>query len=135
MFDDEVDDPDECRRSLNVGDFETLKTRVMAEMCPTCIFRPGNQMNLRPGALKALVDECLETDGYIVCHSTVPASPYDVPPSICRGFKDRYTTTPLLVAQHVFGFQEVALPNTSDISSDLQEGGRDENPRASGDAA
>jgi hypothetical protein len=31
--------------------------RVRATKCDTCIYRPGNQMQLRPGRVNALVEE------------------------------------------------------------------------------
>lgn len=57
----------------------------MRDECPTCIFRRGNLMQLRPGRLRDLLDEARRTDGPIVCHSTL-----DLPEqAICRGHHDR----------------------------------------------
>lgn len=62
--------------------------RVCATRCKTCIFRPGNLMQLRSGRVKDMVDSALSADGAgsIVCHDTL-----DLPAqAICRGFWDGY---------------------------------------------
>jgi hypothetical protein len=45
--------------------------KIKKEMCPTCIFRPGNLMFLNPGRVKSMVEECEAKDSYIVCHETL----------------------------------------------------------------
>jgi hypothetical protein len=60
--------------------------RIMAERCPTCIFRAGNLMHLRPGVLASLLAETAAKQGHIVCHDTL-----DEPKqAVCRGFADGY---------------------------------------------
>lgn len=59
--------------------------RVCSEMCSTCIFRPGNLMQLRPGRVRAMVAESLEHDSFIPCHKTL-----DGDKAVCRGFYDSY---------------------------------------------
>ena len=60
--------------------------RIMAERCPTCIFRPHNPMHLRPGVLAHMLKETAAKQGHIVCHDTL-----DLPKqAICRGFADGY---------------------------------------------
>lgn len=60
--------------------------RVMQAQCSTCIFRPGNLMQLQEGRVEQMVSECLEMQGVIPCHKTLQG---DVQ-AICRGFFDRY---------------------------------------------
>lgn len=60
--------------------------RVMDKLCPTCIFRPGNPMQLNEGRVEDMVAECLATDGTIVCHDTLDKDLQ----AICRGFYIRY---------------------------------------------
>jgi hypothetical protein len=65
------------------------RVHVMAERCPTCIFRPGNLMTLNPGTVKEMVDDCLKRDaGNIPCHHTLYRR--DADQAICRGFWDGY---------------------------------------------
>src|SRR6185437_6758472 len=49
----------------------TGKPRLLAEMCSTCVFRPGNLMRLRPGRLKDLIRQNTgpEAQG-LHCHQT-----------------------------------------------------------------
>lgn len=54
-------------------------------LCATCVFRPGNLMELRPGRLRAMVQESLENDSFIPCHKTL-----DGEKAVCRGFYDRH---------------------------------------------
>lgn len=75
--------------------FRDGRIHVVAERCASCIFRPGNPMHLRPGAVKEVVDEALADDSAIICHSTLDGDEN----AVCRGFFDRYDTTPLRLAQ------------------------------------
>lgn len=96
---------------LSVGDPTTMRTRLLARMCDTCIFRPGNPMHLHPRRLRDLVTQAVTGQGYIVCHSTLPgmADP-PVPPAVCRGFADRYDTQALQIMSRLFGFDEIDPP-------------------------
>jgi hypothetical protein len=68
--------------------------RVLAEMCATCIFRPGNLMQLQPGRVRGMVAATRPsrdhrrqpTASHIPCHDTIYRE--DVRPAICRGFFD-----------------------------------------------
>lgn len=63
--------------------------RVLVEKCSTCIFRPGNQMDLRDGRVEDLVSRAVAGGGYITCHATLPAlKPIPVGEAVCRGFYD-----------------------------------------------
>ena len=57
--------------------------RVCADLCTTCIYRPGNLMSLDPGRVRQLTQEAIADEGHVVCHSTLgtPA------PAICAGFE------------------------------------------------
>lgn len=76
--------------------FRDGRIHVCAEMCKTCVFRPGNRMHLDGGRLKGMVDASLENDSAIVCHSTLNGAH-----AVCRGFFDRHQTTPLQLAEHM----------------------------------
>lgn len=73
------------------------KVHVCAEMCPTCVFRPGNLMHLEPGRLREMVDRARKDESTIVCHSTL----YTDERAACRGFFDRYATAPLQIAERL----------------------------------
>lgn len=64
--------------------------RVCAEMCSTCVFRPGNLMELRPGRLRGMVTESLANDSFIPCHKTLEGDH-----AVCRGFYDRHAADTL----------------------------------------
>ena len=61
---------------------------VYSEMCETCIFRPGNQMHLKQGRLKGVVDGNLEVGALLMCHKTTFGQKKEE--VACRGFYDRY---------------------------------------------
>ena len=95
---------------LDVGDHPTRRTRLLSRQCATCIFRPGNPMHLTPGRLHQLVTDARATDGYIICHDTLPTYRPGTQPAICRGFHDRYDTQALQVTPRLWGFLEVDPP-------------------------
>jgi hypothetical protein len=74
---------------LSVAD-PSGKTRLLAAMCDTCIFHPGNRMHLAPGRLADLVADTRKDGGFIVCHTTLPGPWQQAAPAVCRGFHDRY---------------------------------------------
>jgi hypothetical protein len=99
--------------------------RVLAEMCPTCIFRPGNPMGLRAGRLRQITRDAVAAGSYITCHSTLAGMPgnTDPGPAICRGFADRYSTNALRVFARL-GMVDVQLPPEG--SDDAHEGQGDD---------
>jgi hypothetical protein len=61
---------------------------VFAERCGTCVFRPGNLLDLRPGRFKSVVDRNLEAGALLPCHETTHGqADREV---MCRGFYDAY---------------------------------------------
>lgn len=72
------------------------RVHVRAELCSTCIFRPGNLMDLRSGRVRQMIDEAKADDAAIVCHQTL-----DGDNSVCRGFFNRYPTQPLQIAERL----------------------------------
>lgn len=86
--------------------------RVLDEKCSTCIFRPGNLMDLRPGRVRGMVEDSLRDGGFITCHQTLPEAGSDVAPAICRGFFDahRDRSNVLRVWSRLGGFDQVPPP-------------------------
>lgn len=75
---------------------------VCAEMCPTCVFRPGNLMDLKPGRLKEMVEGARRDESTIVCHETLAQwDGHGQKNAACRGFFDRFPTTPLQIAERL----------------------------------
>lgn len=77
--------------------FRDGRVHVCAEMCPTCIFRPGNRMALRSGRVRGMVDDAKRDDSTIVCHDTLDTGKH----AACRGFFDRFPTAPLQIAERL----------------------------------
>ena len=62
------------------------KVHVKREMCETCVFRPGNLLDLRPGRLRELIDQNLAVDAALPCHDTLGTRKR----AVCRGFFGRF---------------------------------------------
>jgi len=84
--------------------FRNGTVHVCSAMCSTCIFRPGNLMHLKPGRVREMVDGATKEDSAIICHSTLEGDN-----AVCRGFYDRYRTTPLVLAKALGVVEEVAV--------------------------
>lgn len=69
----------------NVFDGEQL--HVMSARCATCIFRPGNLMQLVEGRVEQMEAEALANNGAIPCHETTYGQRRQE--AVCRGFFDR----------------------------------------------
>lgn len=84
------------------------RVHVMADLCSTCVFRGGNLMHLPPGRLADLVRANVTADAALACHSTT----YGQAPqeAICRGFADRYRTTPIQLAERLDLITLVPVP-------------------------
>lgn len=77
------------------------RVHVRAERCSTCVFRPGNLMQLAPGRLADLIRENVDADSALICHQTLPEYDADVDQAVCRGFFDRHATAPLQIAERL----------------------------------
>jgi hypothetical protein len=82
--------------SRKKGPYRNGLVHVCRHMCETCIFRPGDLMQLKPGRVRGMVDEALARDSAIICHSTL-----DGYKSLCRGFFDKYKTQSLQIAERL----------------------------------
>ncbi|MEH0430316.1 hypothetical protein QBB34_29180 [Streptomyces stelliscabiei] len=81
MHDQIAEDPADGLRH-DVADPETWSVRVCGDRCTTCIFRPGNLMNLEPGRVASMLKDAVADEGHIVCHKTLGTHA----PAICSGF-------------------------------------------------
>ena len=80
--------------------------QVMAEQCSTCIFRPGNLMNLNEGRLKEMTDSTDRGDTNVVCHQTLS----DRWGAFCKGSVDRRAGQSVQIAERL-GFIEFVTPS------------------------
>lgn len=92
------------------GPLTTAGLRVCATRCDTCIFHPGNRMQLRDGRVRGMVAEAIERDSFIPCHKTL-----DGERAVCRGFFDAYGDRTLGCRfGHLVGIIEVEVGRESD---------------------
>lgn len=90
------EDLDDAQRESG-NSFRDGAVHVVSERCTTCIFNPGNQMDLNAGRVKDLVQQARDADSAIICHSTLDTEAN----AVCRGFYDGYDTAPLRLARRM----------------------------------
>lgn len=95
------------------------RIHVMSKLCETCIFRPGNKMDLEPGRVEAMVKATAKTDGCIPCHTTTYGQDKRGE-AACRGFFEKHPTAPLQIAQRLrlITWQEPLEKQTGEKSND-----------------
>jgi hypothetical protein len=105
-------------QDVAVVDFDVLdengKPRVLDRKCTTCVFWPGNLMQLRDGRLKDMIANAKTAGTWITCHKTLPYYP-DNPgwQAICRGYYDAYAEQSRMLQWLIDrqgGISEVTLP-------------------------
>lgn len=79
---------------------------VKARQCKTCIFRPGNLMDLQPGRVEEMVERATANNSCIPCHSTIHGQATQE--AVCRGFFDQHKTSILQIAERLGFVREVA---------------------------
>jgi hypothetical protein len=85
--DEEEEDPDGNGPDYNPPFVDGAGVHVMRERCSTCIFRPGNLMNLHEGRLADLTAETDRHDSNVICHQWLGRG-FPVG-ALCRGSVDR----------------------------------------------
>jgi hypothetical protein len=95
----------------------TGKPRLLAEQCRTCVGRPGNLMDLRPGRLKNLIAGNTGPDALgLICHETYEFDDDDQPTgdeqAFCRWFWENYRhlANYQRICERLGGFTEVPPP-------------------------
>jgi hypothetical protein len=108
-------------RKGDTWDAELGGVRLLARQCSTCVFRPGNLMHLKPGRLKALVEENRRRDSYLVCHQTLRDGEHPkAGEALCRGFYDLPDpTTFIQIMSRLGAFREVE-PSTGEEHDDVR---------------
>lgn len=77
---------------------------VCKTMCDTCIFLPGNVMQLEPGRVEEMVKTATRRQTTIICHSTTEGLR-----AVCHGFFKLHPTAPLQIAERL-GYVEYDEP-------------------------
>jgi hypothetical protein len=76
--------------------FDGQQVHVRRLMCDTCIFRPGNLMNLEPGRVEEMVAGAAD-NGCIPCHEHLGS---DTEP-VCAGYFKRHQNQILQIAERL----------------------------------
>lgn len=89
MLDEEYEAEEELEEgwALPPLDSETGQLRIMREQCSTCIFRPGNRMDLNRGRVRQMLAEVRRADSFVTCHKTLGTGE---PGAICKGGSEAY---------------------------------------------
>lgn len=84
------DDDEETEESGGVFEPEAgMAVWVMLSKCASCIFHPGNRMQLSEGRVKGMVEESVARESQIVCHDTLLYGfTSRLRPAVCRGYAD-----------------------------------------------
>jgi hypothetical protein len=83
----EQDDDGDWGVRTDIADPGTMRVRLCARRCDTCVFRPGNLMHLTPTGLRSLVEAATQARGHITCHDTLLGNERDLPGAVCRGWE------------------------------------------------
>lgn len=81
---------DEIVEGYRAGDLVGMHgVRVRTDRCATCVFHPGNRMQLAPGRLKDLIES--NDGGWLTCHATLPGvtGRYNTA-AVCKGWSQAY---------------------------------------------
>ena len=89
---------------------------VNSAQCATCIFRPGNLMNLAPGRVAQMKQGADERGTCIVCHENMNTPQA----AVCRGYYDRHNSWMLRLA---FGLGLIREQGASDDAPPQAEKG------------
>ena len=82
--------------------FDKAGVWIMAEQCSTCIFRPGNLMQLNEGRMKDLTQSCDRADTNVICHQTLS----DDVGALCKGSVDRRPGQMVRIAERLGAIKE-----------------------------
>jgi len=87
--------------------FRDGKVHVAERKCATCIYRPGNLMNLQAGRKDQMQADAIADGGVIPCHQTIEAYRGEGgSESVCRGFFDVAKHEGLLAVAERIGIVE-----------------------------
>lgn len=65
--------------------------QLFSRKCDTCVFHPGNRMDLQPGRLQNLIESNRREGTMLICHKTIDYGDHpEVGQTMCRGYFDAY---------------------------------------------
>jgi hypothetical protein len=70
---------------------------VRRRQCKTCIFRPGNLMQLEPGRVEQMIADATRDESCIPCHHHLHEGAAIEP--VCAGFARKHPTLPIRLAE------------------------------------
>jgi hypothetical protein len=73
------------------------KVHIRKRRCDTCIFRPGNLMDLEEGRVEQMVADAQRDESCIPCHHHLYSGEAVEP--VCRGFYELHATLPIRLAE------------------------------------
>jgi hypothetical protein len=89
-----------------------MTTVVMAERCDTCIFRPGNLMDLNKGRLAEMIEATDRRDTNVICHKSHSVSGDLRLDALCKGSVDRRPGQMVRIMSRFGGVQYVSPDGT-----------------------
>lgn len=117
---------------MNVIDPKTGKPRLLSEQCWTCVGRPHNEADLRPGRLRELIQSNTGPEAYgLVCHETLDydddGEPCGDRQAFCHWFYEQFgqQANYIRICERLGGFTEVDPPRERMAMSESW-GSRDE---------
>lgn len=103
------------------------RPQVCSGQCSTCIGRPGNPMNLKPGRVRQMVRDAVQIDAAIICHQTLSYGDHpERGGAVCRWFYDAYghlSNVIRVMSRIGDGFREIELPADDEDDEQGQEAG------------
>lgn len=89
------------------------RPQLLSEKCKTCLYRPGNPANVRPGRVADITAKAIAGGGGLTCHSTLAPGLGNAARALCRGFYDAYgyLTNLIRINERLGGYAEVAPPD------------------------
>lgn len=82
---------------MTTNTFVNGKVYVRRTRCKTCIFRPGNLMQLEEGRVEQMIVDADEAHSAIPCHSHLHQGAEIEP--VCKGYYDRGSSMTLRLAR------------------------------------
>ena len=90
--------------------------QLLATQCSTCVFRAGNLMHLRPGALADIIRRNRSQGTVLICHQTLSYGAHpELGEAVCRGYYDRYReeSQVIQVIERLGGFALLQPPGSA----------------------
>lgn len=112
-------------REESFYDPATGQPQVCSGQCSTCIGRPGNLMDLKPGRVRRMVRDAVQSGGAIICHQTLSFGDHpEQGGAVCRWFYDAFghqSNVIRIMSRIGEGFKEIELPAEDEEDEAMEE--------------